>query len=243
MYIKDASFELVEKLSALPSIADVREEAILSLPVIRHGNDATSMPLALNATTEAATERAGLLANEWGLGVVEVPSVWETGNTGQGVVVGVIDTGVRATHNAFRGSIRSDYNWYDAVNKKTAPYDDDGHGTHVTGTIVGKNGIGVAPGATWIACKSCTNSQGIGCPLAALLGCMQFMLCPTDVNGKNRDCSKAPHMVNNSQGVVAIQRGRLLSTHGAQLGSSRSSQSAIAARDVTLLCSLAHTRM
>lgn len=48
-----------------------------------------------------------------------------------------------------------------------------------------------------MACKGC---GGSGCPSSALLACFQFMLCPTDVNGNNKDCSKAPRIVSNSWG-------------------------------------------
>ncbi|ETV76982.1 hypothetical protein H257_09388 [Aphanomyces astaci] len=77
------------------------------------------------------------------------------------------------------------------------PIDIDGHGTHVTGSAVGQNGIGVAPGATWIACLGCTNRI---CPEAAIMGCVQWMLCPTDVTGKNPKCELAPDVINNSWG-------------------------------------------
>ena len=52
------------------------------------------------------------------------------------------------------------FNWFDATNpSRTTPLDDHGHGTHVTGTMVGSepngaNQIGVAPGAKWIAVKA-----------------------------------------------------------------------------------------
>ncbi len=36
------------------------------------------------------------------------------------------------------------------------------------------------------------------CKEEMLLMCMQFMLCPTDANGANEDCTKAPRVINNS---------------------------------------------
>lgn len=44
--------------------------------------------------------------------------------------------------------------WFDAISGLTTPYDNNGHGTHTMGTAVGSGGIGVAPGARWIACKA-----------------------------------------------------------------------------------------
>jgi len=65
------------------------------------------------------------------------------------------------------------------------------------GTIAGSNGIGVAPGATWMACRGCDTSS---CSSSALLACGEFMACPHLPDGNNPDCSKAPHLVSNSWG-------------------------------------------
>ncbi|RHZ31460.1 hypothetical protein DYB37_012255 [Aphanomyces astaci] len=77
------------------------------------------------------------------------------------------------------------------------PNDRHGHGTHVTGTIAGLNGIGVAPEAKWIACAGCPAGS---CPQTDLLACAQYITCPTDTDGNNPDCKLAPHVVNNSWG-------------------------------------------
>ncbi|TMW69618.1 hypothetical protein Poli38472_001774 [Pythium oligandrum] len=139
--------------------------------------------------------------------MIKAPAVWELGFTGEGVVVGSVDSGVRGTHEALRDNFAGEYGWYDPEAKKTNPYDVTGHGTHTVGTIVGANGIGVAPGATCMACKGC---RAKGCPQSDLLACFQFMTCPTDTNGKNKDCYKTPHVVNNSWGG-----GQGTSTHKA----------------------------
>ena len=58
-------------------------------------------------------------------------------------------------------------------------------------------GIGVAPGSKWLACKGCATAM---CAQDALIGCGQFMVCPTDTTGTEKDCSQAPHLVSNSWG-------------------------------------------
>lgn len=86
---------------------------------------------------------------------------------------------------------------FDPYNILEMPYDEAGHGTHVTGTICGAKGIGVYPAAKWIGCKGCGAAQ---CDLSTLLMCGQFMTCPTLPNLTKKDCSKAPHVINNSWG-------------------------------------------
>jgi len=138
--------------------------------------------------------------NEWGIEKIRAQDAWELdgGNSGEGIVVANIDTGVRYTHEALSHNFRGvDYGWFDPYTLAPSPIDRNGHGTHTMGTIAGANGIGVAPGATWIACRGCDTSS---CTSQALLSCGQFMSCPTLPNGGSPDCSKAPHLVSNSWG-------------------------------------------
>jgi hypothetical protein len=146
---------------------------------------------------------------EWGVANINADDVWANfGVTGGGIVVASIDTGVQHTHpalvNQYRGTATGshNHNWFDPTGICGAsPCDNNGHGTHVTGTMVGDDGganqIGVAPGAQWIAAKGCGTSS---CASNTLLASGQWMVAPTDVNGNNPDPSMAPHVVNNSWG-------------------------------------------
>src|SRR5262249_33618789 len=99
------------------------------------------------------------------------------------------------------GTVTTDYNWYDSVGGKAAPYDDHGHGSHTAGTAVGGTAdhvIGMAPGAKFIATKV-FNKYGSS-DTATILAGLNWMLAPTDAAGKNADPTKAPDLISNSWG-------------------------------------------
>lgn len=101
---------------------------------------------------------------------IDAPEAWDI-QTGSDVVVGVIDTGIDYIHPDLddnlwvnEGEIPDNgidddgngyvdnYHGYDFVNGDSDPFDDNGHGTHVSGTIAaeGDNGVGVI-GVNWDA--------------------------------------------------------------------------------------------
>jgi subtilisin family serine protease len=82
----------------------------------------------------------------------------ELGGTGQGVRVGIIDTGIDYDHLAFGAGFGPGHRvagGWDFVNDDADPRDDHGHGTHVAGIVAGNGGgvTGVAPQATLYAFK------------------------------------------------------------------------------------------
>src|SRR5690606_31839331 len=95
--------------------------------------------------------------------------------------------------------------WSDPSNvcgfPSTEPCDNNGHGTHTMGTMVGDDGgdnqLGVAPGAKWIAAKGC---EDFFCSTEALLAAGEWILAPTDLNGENPRPDLRPPIVNNSWG-------------------------------------------
>jgi len=130
---------------------------------------------------------------------IQAPEAWAVleDRKGDGVVVATVDTGVRVTHEALKDNFLGDYGWFDPSTYDPLPTDRNGHGTHTTGTIAGKLGVGVAPGAKWAACRGCATSS---CSQSDLIACGQFFACPTLADGSRQDCTKAPNLVSNSWG-------------------------------------------
>ena len=107
---------------------------------------------------------------------VDASDAWRDGYEGAGVVVGVLDTGLAATHPDIEANVWTnsaeiangrdddgngfidDVAGWDFANNDNDPDDDHFHGTHVAGTIAAVRGnnhgiIGVAPQAQILALK------------------------------------------------------------------------------------------
>ncbi|RHZ33397.1 hypothetical protein DYB26_001432 [Aphanomyces astaci] len=182
MHIDNAPTDLVQKIAALPEVKSIYEPDIMALGETKSDDKPAS------TVNEAI---------EWGIKKIQAPALWANGIKGDGIVVANIDSGVRYSHESLKSNWRRKYGWFDPYNKTNLlPNDALGHGTHVMGIMVGTKGIGVAPKAKWIACKGCEG----GCKQRMMVQCAQFLLCPHDKDGNNRDCSKAPHVINGSFG-------------------------------------------
>jgi subtilisin family serine protease len=151
--------DAVELLDARPGVALVQPD--FRVEVARTPNDPSFGSLWGLDNTGQSGGTAGA--------DIRAPEAWNTGTGTRRTVVAVIDTGVDYNHPDLRANMwkntrevagngidddgngfRDDVYGYDFANNDSNPMDDNGHGTHVAGTIgaVGNNGIGVA-GVNW----------------------------------------------------------------------------------------------
>ncbi|HKO56251.1 MAG TPA: S8 family serine peptidase, partial [Thermoanaerobaculia bacterium] len=94
----------------------------------------------------------------WGVSTVNAPAVWFL-TSGEGVRVGIIDTGIDLRHPDLQAAYRGGWDFVhdDNVPEEEAQGDAFGHGTRMAGIIAGSdNGfgvVGVAPGVSLFALK------------------------------------------------------------------------------------------
>jgi len=188
IFVRAGNLGLARALAQRPEVSAIVSEPVFAVP-------------------EARPDKGGGGSGsgvEWNITKIRADQVWPA-TKGAGIVVASIDTGVRYTHtalvNQYRGNLAGTFshagNWKDPTGVcGGAPCDNTDHGTHVTGTMVGDDGvsnqIGVAPGAKWIACKGCTNNSA--CYGSHLMTCAQWIMDPLE-NGTGNN---QPDIVNNS---------------------------------------------
>ena len=102
------------------------------------------------------------LDNAWGVAKIGAGTVQANGNSGTGVSIGIIDSGINYNHPDLDGVYAGGY---DFVQNDTNPMDVYGHGTHVAGTACAEdNGfgvVGVAPGCSLYSLRV-LNDDGVG---------------------------------------------------------------------------------
>jgi len=172
-----ATAKAVRELAARPDVASVTPDAITVVP--------TAVPAEPN------------------IAAVHAPDLWAAGQTGQGVVVATLDTGLDLTNPDLAARWRGGTNsWFDPYGQHpSAPVDLDGHGTATAGVIVGRadggTSYGMAPGATLIAARI-FDDRGATTATAMHLA-FQWLLDP-DHDPATAD---APQVVNGSWALGA----------------------------------------
>lgn len=123
-------------------------DALRRLPYVRavHPDRTVEMYAAPGAVPHATVDAAARI------------NASSLGTRGEGIRVGVLDTGIDYRHPALGGAFGAGNKvagGYDFVNRDDDPLDDHGHGTHVSGIIAADSAElgGVAPAVTLIAYK------------------------------------------------------------------------------------------
>ncbi len=218
--IEHRAFWVANMIGARGDLAAV--QALASRADVAHLYANPTVHLAAPDVAAEPKAPAAPAAIEWNITKVRAPDLWAAGFTGQGAVIGGQDTGYQWDHPALKGKYRGwngatanhDYNWHDAIHTTGSscganslfPCDDNNHGTHTMGTMVGDDGagnqIGMAPGAKWIGCRNMNAGNGTPTTYAE---CYQWFIAPTKVDGTGADPTKAPDVINNSWGCPASE--------------------------------------
>ncbi|OGY62991.1 MAG: hypothetical protein A2745_02690 [Candidatus Harrisonbacteria bacterium RIFCSPHIGHO2_01_FULL_44_13] len=137
--VKDLSL-INASVVLLPS--KVNENALLQRPgVLRVDEDVTVYALAKPAPAPQPSQ-----VMPWGIDRVDAEMVWPSDNNADPVRVAVVDTGISASHPDLVDNIKGGHN---AINPAKSWNDDNGHGSHVAGTVGALNNavgvVGVGP--------------------------------------------------------------------------------------------------
>ena len=148
--------------------ADPLAQAV-QIPEITHrGEDGTTITRSIEELQSMRTIIKGKVKStypsdeyhNWGNAEIEHDIIWIDKNASP--VVCVVDTGVDNKHPDLKGRI---INGYDFVNNDKVPNDDNGHGTHVAGTIAAKTNNKIGPAGISngkVLAVKALNAQGWG---------------------------------------------------------------------------------
>ncbi len=121
----------------------------------------------------------------WAFRMTQVEALQAQGFDGRGQVVCLVDTGIDPKHPDLAPvPILA---WKDLIHNRSAPYDDDGHGTAMAGLLAARGAMtGVAPGVSLLVAKA-LDSRGMGTS-SGLASAIDFC---TDPNGDGNATDRA----------------------------------------------------
>ena len=143
----------------------------------------------------------------WGMDAIDAPEAWNIGQTGAGVRVAVLDSGMDGTHPDLVSNVNTalSTSFIEGEDWQVRPGFYFNHGTHVAGTIAAADNeigvIGVAPNAEIVAVKVLSEFTGSG-PFSSInAGIVYAALIDADV-------------INMSLGATLVKNGRFLQEDG-----------------------------
>lgn len=118
MVVHDADLSLVNNLAMDENVEWIAEDDIAELHDGQESGDSIVI-------------RDGEI--QWNIINVGLPEAWaELGDKkGEGVILAIIDDGVKVKHEALRDNFLGDYGWFDPIRHKERPTYEGSHGTHV----------------------------------------------------------------------------------------------------------------
>lgn len=204
LFVVSAAADWIESLKGRSDIKYVTENFVAELiePIVSDDPDAGRIPrnpLDAETTTPGQNSIQATRVNR------------ELGITGQGVLVATLDTGVDGNHPALASRWRGLFApavqcWRDALSAVPTnfPTDTHSHGTHVTGTIAGRQftgadtiTVGSAPNARWIA-NNAINQGVSGAFNNDVIDAYQWFANP---DGDINTLDDLPDVIQNSWGV------------------------------------------
>ncbi|PWB54449.1 MAG: hypothetical protein C3F13_06760 [Anaerolineales bacterium] len=209
LYVWSGNLVEANAIASLPEVYFIRATRVYQLDpytVVNPNQNITWAADLLANNLQVTVGSAPDAIMDWGITDTKADQFWTAyGTTGAGIKVANIDTGVQWNHTALVNSFACPGQptnpacWSDPSNICGAggACDNNGHGTHTMGTMVASNDpalertVGMAPGATWIACKGC---EGQSCSDSALISCANWLLSP------GGSTANRPNVVNNSWG-------------------------------------------
>ncbi|ODM93518.1 Bacillopeptidase F [Orchesella cincta] len=134
--------------------------------------------------------------HQWGVVKIQAPEAWQELGTlsGEGVIIATVDTGVRGTHEALKDNFVGEYGWFDPSTSTPTPTDNNGHGTHTTGTIAGGKGHLEQNGLPVVVVLPQLAINPIFSPVET------SSLAPLVLMDPAQTAAKAPNVVSNSWG-------------------------------------------
>ena len=148
------------------------------------------------------------LDNSWGVQRIGAGLV-HAYNKGTGVKVAIVDTGVDMSHFELDGNF---VGGFDFVNGDSDPFDDNGHGTHVAGTVCAEDNesgvVGVAPECALYAYKVLA-SDGFGLWSDIVAAMDRAIIDDIDVVNMSLGGSSAPAAVRDAM-IAATDAGILI---------------------------------
>ena len=171
----------VSRVAAVPQVTSLVADKVLQLLT---ASATPAAPVQFDDQTKRGTHDIG------------ADAAWAKGVTGNGITVGVVDSGIDENHSDLAGKVDSFVNCMSVVPSlvandvgscvATPGTDDNGHGTHVSGITAGdaagnKELPGVAPDARLVGAKVC--NAGGSCLNSSVMAGMLALALPKSAGG------------------------------------------------------------